>query len=86
MQRSSVRLVARLGIFGIVICLSVVAAYGILRHDWIAGLLSGITLAIAMVPEEFPMVLAIFMLSARGGWPRTTFSSDGPQQSKHWGL
>jgi Ca2+-transporting ATPase len=66
LQRSSARLVARLGIFGIVICLSVVAAYGILRHDWIAGLLSGITLAIAMVPEEFPMVLAIFM--ALGAW------------------
>jgi Ca2+-transporting ATPase len=66
LQRSSARFVARLGIFGIVICLSVVLAYGILRHDWIAGLLSGITLAIAMVPEEFPMVLAIFM--ALGAW------------------
>lgn len=66
LQRTSGRLVARLGIFSIAICLSVFAAYGILRHDWIAGLLSGITLAIAMVPEEFPMVLAIFM--ALGAW------------------
>ena len=66
LQRSSARLVARLGIFGVAICLSVVVAYGVLRHDWIAGLLSGITLAIAMVPEEFPMVLAIFM--AVGAW------------------
>ncbi len=66
LQQSSARLVARLGIFGLVICLSVFAAYGLLRHDWIAGLLAGITLAIAMVPEEFPMVLAIFM--AVGAW------------------
>jgi Ca2+-transporting ATPase len=66
LQRSSARLVARLGIFGIAICLSVFVAYGLLRHDWIAGMLSGITLAIAMVPEEFPMVLAIFM--AVGAW------------------
>ncbi|WP_338827162.1 cation-translocating P-type ATPase [Bradyrhizobium sp. 27S5] len=66
LQRVSARLVARLGIFSVVICLSVVLAYGILRHDWIAGLLSGITLATAMVPEEFPMVLAIFM--ALGAW------------------
>ena len=66
LQRSSARLVARLGIFGMAICLSVFVAYGLLRHDWIAGMLSGITLAIAMVPEEFPMVLAIFM--AVGAW------------------
>ena len=66
LQRSSAQLVTRLGIFGILICLAVVAAYGTLRHDWVAGLLSGITLAIAMVPEEFPMVLAIFM--ALGAW------------------
>ena len=52
-------MVARLGIFGVAICLSVVVAYGVLRHDWVAGLLSGITLAIAMVPEEVPMVLAV---------------------------
>ena len=36
-------------------------AYGVLRDDWIGGALSGITLAIALLPEEFPMVLAIFM-------------------------
>jgi P-type Ca2+ transporter type 2C len=66
LQRSSARLVARLGIFGVAVCLSVFVAYGLLRHDWIAGMLSGITLAIAMVPEQFPMVLAIFM--AVGAW------------------
>jgi Ca2+-transporting ATPase len=66
LQRSSARLAARLGIVGLVICLAVVAAYGFLHDDWIAGLLAGITLAIAMVPEEFPMVLAIFM--AVGAW------------------
>jgi Ca2+-transporting ATPase len=66
LQRSSARLVVRLGIVGLTICLAVVAAYGFLRDDWIAGLLAGITLAIAMVPEEFPMVLAIFM--AVGAW------------------
>ena len=36
-------------------------AYGVLRDDWVGGALSGITLAIALLPEEFPMVLAIFM-------------------------
>jgi P-type Ca2+ transporter type 2C len=66
LQRSLTRVVTWLGLFSIITCLSVVLAYGLLRHDWIAGLLSGITLAIAMVPEEFPMVLAVFM--AMGAW------------------
>ena len=69
LQQSMTRLVARLGLFSAATCLAVVLAYGLLRHDWIAGLLSGITLAIAMVPEEFPMVLAVFM--AIGAWRLT---------------
>ena len=42
-------------------CAIVAMAYGLLRDDWVGGALSGITLAIALLPEEFPMVLAIFM-------------------------
>jgi Ca2+-transporting ATPase len=39
----------------------VAITYGILRNDWFGGALSGLTLAISLVPEEFPMVLTIFM-------------------------
>lgn len=66
LQGSLTRLVTWLGLFSVITCLSVVLGYGLLRQDWITGLLSGITLAIAMVPEEFPMVLAVFM--AMGAW------------------
>ena len=41
-------------------------AYGILRGKWLAGLLSGITLAMATLPEEFPLVLTVFL--ALGAW------------------
>ena len=34
--------------------------------DWLDGLLAGITLAMAMLPEEFPVVLTIFL--ALGAW------------------
>jgi Ca2+-transporting ATPase len=44
----------------------VVAMYGITRGDWLNGLLSGLTLAMAMLPEEFPVVLTIFL--ALGAW------------------
>jgi Ca2+-transporting ATPase len=60
------RIVGRLGVAAIGFCLVVAAAYGVLRGDWFAGALSGITLAISLVPEEFPMVVAVFM--ALGAW------------------
>ena len=37
-----------------------------LRGDWMQGLLAGITLAMANIPEEFPVVLTIFL--ALGAW------------------
>ena len=66
LQKRSGALVARLGAFAVLFCLLVAAAHGVLRGDWIGGALAGITLAVAMLPEEFPMVLAIFM--ALGAW------------------
>ncbi|WP_457090139.1 cation-translocating P-type ATPase [Microvirga sp. P5_D2] len=61
LQKTTGALVAKLGILALVFCAIVAVAYGVLRGDWIGGTLSGITLAIALLPEEFPMVLAIFM-------------------------
>ena len=61
LQKSTGALIAKLGILALGFCAIVAVAYGVLRDDWIGGALSGITLAIALLPEEFPMVLAIFM-------------------------
>lgn len=60
------RLVRRIAIFGIVLCSVVIIIYGLTRNDWLAGFLAGITLAMAMLPEEFPVVLTIFF--ALGAW------------------
>jgi Ca2+-transporting ATPase len=61
LQRDVRRLVRVIGLIALIACLLVALAYGLLRHDWFAGALSGLTLAISLVPEEFPMVLTIFM-------------------------
>lgn len=61
LQMTTGALIAKLGILAIGFCTIVAVAYGVLRGDWVGGALSGITLAIALLPEEFPMVLAIFM-------------------------
>lgn len=70
LQRTAARWVGVLGIFALVFCLLVTLAYGLLRDDWLSGALAGVTVAIALIPEEFPMVLAIFM--ALGAWRLAT--------------
>jgi Ca2+-transporting ATPase len=66
LQRTTARLIGKLGLIALGFCLVVLIAYGLLRGNWIEGALAGITLAIALLPEEFPMVLAVFM--AMGAW------------------
>ncbi len=66
LQREVARLVRNLAFFGIGLCVLVVVIYGVTHHDWLNGLLAGITLAMAMLPEEFPVVLTVFL--ALGAW------------------
>ena len=45
--------------------------HGILRGGWLEGLLAGVTLAMAILPEEFPVVLTVFLaLLQRGVLPQ----------------
>ncbi len=66
LHRETRRLVKVLAISGLALCVGAVIIYGLTRGDWLAGLLAGITLAMAMVPEEFPVVLTVFL--ALGAW------------------
>jgi Ca2+-transporting ATPase len=40
--------------------------YGLLRGGWLDAVLAAITIGMAMLPEEFPVVLTVFM--AMGAW------------------
>ncbi|HYV91662.1 MAG TPA: cation-translocating P-type ATPase [Chitinophagales bacterium] len=60
LQKETKRIVAVFLVFGFVFCLSVVLIYGLARHSWMNGVLSGLSVAMAMLPEEFAVVLAIF--------------------------
>jgi len=66
LQKETERLVRNLAIVGLSLCVLVVIAYGITRGNWLNGLLAGITLAMATLPEEFPVVLTVFL--ALGAW------------------
>jgi len=60
------RIVRLIAIIGLFLCTVIVVVYGLTRGNWIEGLLAGITLAMAILPEEFPVVLTIFL--ALGAW------------------
>jgi Ca2+-transporting ATPase len=66
LQKETGRLVKLFAFAGLAICLIVVLVYGLTRGNWIEGLLVGLTLAMALVPEEIPVVLTIFL--ALGAW------------------
>jgi Ca2+-transporting ATPase len=59
-------LVRKLAITGLVLCVLVVVIYTLTRGSLLNGFLAGITLAMAMLPEEFPVVLTVFL--ALGAW------------------
>jgi P-type Ca2+ transporter type 2C len=59
-------LVKKITIIAAVLCALVIVAYTLTRGNLINGFLSGITLAMAMLPEEFPVILTVFM--ALGAW------------------
>jgi Ca2+-transporting ATPase len=51
---------------GIALCIVIAIGYGLSRTDWLGGVLAGITVAMSILPEEFPLVLTVFL--AMGAW------------------
>jgi Ca2+-transporting ATPase len=73
LQQEMRRVVKRLTLIGLALCVTVIVLYALphmaalgARKAWLDGLLAGITLAMATLPEEFPVVLTIFL--ALGAW------------------
>jgi P-type Ca2+ transporter type 2C len=66
LQRETGRLVRVLAVAGLSLCVVAAVAYSLTRGDILAGMLAGITLAMSMIPEEFPVILTVFL--ALGAW------------------
>lgn len=66
LQRATGRIVIWIGALALGFAGAVALAYGLLRGLWIEGALAGITIAIALIPEEFPVVLSVFL--SLGAW------------------
>jgi Ca2+-transporting ATPase len=66
MQVETRRVVRRLAIVGILLCVVVAIMYAVTRGHWLDGILAGLTLAMAIIPNEFPVVLTLFL--SLGAW------------------
>ena len=60
LHKQTAKLVRRLALLAGALSLALVLAHGLLRGDWLQALLAGIALAMAMLPEEYPVVLTVF--------------------------
>jgi Ca2+-transporting ATPase len=60
------RLVRWFALAGVTASIMAVLIYGLLRGSWLEAALAGIALGMSMLPEEFPLVLAVFM--TMGAW------------------
>ncbi len=66
LKKETGKIVRNFSIAGIILCILVVIIYSLTRGNWLNGILAGITLSMAMLPEEFPVVLVIFL--TLGAW------------------
>lgn len=66
LQRETARIVRLCAVGGIAAALLVVLLYGLSRGSWLDAALAGIAVGMSLLPEEFPVVLTIFL--AMGAW------------------
>ncbi len=66
LQREMASLIRAFAIMGLGASILIAVVYGVTRNDWPQGFLLGIAVAMSLLPEEFPVVMTIFL--AMGAW------------------
>jgi Ca2+-transporting ATPase len=66
LQKEINQIVRVFGLLGIAFSVSIAVIYGFTRGDWPKGILAGLAAAMSLLPEEFPVVMTIFL--AMGAW------------------
>lgn len=66
LQQETARLVRGMASAVLALCVLLVVIYGVKWGQWLSGVLAGLTLAMAVMPNELPVVLTIFV--ALGAW------------------
>ena len=73
LQRETGRLVRVPAITVLGLCALLIFVYGITRGTWLDGVLAGLTLAMAIMPNELPVVLTIFLALGHGDFLEPMF-------------
>ena len=60
LQKQTATLVRNLALLALALSLVLVLVHGLVKGDWLQAVLAGIALAMAMLPEEYPVVLTVF--------------------------
>ena len=60
LHKQTAVLVRNLALLALALSLVLVVVHGLMKGDWLQALLAGIALAMAMLPEEYPVVLTVF--------------------------
>ena len=60
LQKQTAALIRNLALLALVVSSALVLVHGWVNGDWLQALLAGIALAMAMLPEEYPVVLTVF--------------------------
>ena len=66
LQEDIGRMIKRFTVFGITLSILVLVIYGVSHHNWLQGALTAVSLTMALLPEEFTVILTVFM--ALGAW------------------
>ncbi|MGZ3788778.1 MAG: cation-translocating P-type ATPase [Bacteriovorax sp.] len=66
LEKQTRALVKKVASFAVVLCVLVTVLYALKNHNWAQGSLIGLSLAMAILPNELPAVLTIFL--ALGAW------------------
>jgi len=66
LQAQLSRFVRGFALTGLIVASLVVLLFGLLRRSWLNAALGGIAIGMSVMPEEIPLVLAVFM--AMGAW------------------
>ena len=66
LRESVAKLTKRLAVIGIVLCLFLMLLFWLIYGGWVQSVLAGITLAMAVLPQELPVIMIVFFaLAAR---------------------
>ena len=65
-QQETRRVVKQVALVGLALAAALAGVYWYMRGDWLHGLLAGLTFAMAILPEELPVMLTIFL--GLGAW------------------